>query len=471
MNTEYLNYNKLVVQIFCANKSYTVSNINKKGLSTEATTDTEGPHIQSFSLKLVAAGANNTSDTGSTGSLTIVDCNDSVLKFLMSGYKDYPLGGVPKDGTFPRLYIELECFTGKKKWGGSVTDWKVNFSGAVPQIVFNWRIFPIDAWVNSPLIPEKFYDPAALINAVKTRYFKDSKMDFVFLDYSGGKCTVHKNEGVAKFIKFTKGELTLDPSKINTSHPNGVLVAFYEYIAKNICTTDGKEITVASGEELMSLADPQTGASVSFAVRAADSNVVSEENDNTKVIRELVFTYNGNVKPYTKNAAKFFPNKYVIPVDDYSCELDNKKINLNTYMISTINGTYYSGNDGSIGVTSDTTDKDKSAAQKSATSDAQSNSVFTFSFSCYNVAHFQCNNVAAPIEIYVYDESGIKRDYLCVKNALVKEVSYSLDGSVIKANVTCDTAIIPVDPNGYVDPQATPAEDNVPAEDSTMSNG
>ena len=80
MLPEYKDYNKMEVTLFVAGKQYVVSNINKRGLSSQATSDSGGAHLKSFSMNLTAVGDGNKGDTGSEGSLTLVDCNDSLIK-------------------------------------------------------------------------------------------------------------------------------------------------------------------------------------------------------------------------------------------------------------------------------------------------------------------------------------------------------------------------------------------------------
>lgn len=453
MQPEYKDHNKIVLTLYCAGKSYTISNINKTGFISKATDDSGGPHLQSFSMNLTQAGAGNSQAVGSTGTLTVVDCNDAVLKFLMKGYDEYQSDNKLKDGTFPRLLIQFDCYTGHYDWGGTVQKWDLSFNGGPPIIKFNWTLFPIDVGevsdkklreeklVDMLYRPAAFYNVGALIDAVQKKYFPDFKLDFTYVEHDGISLKTYKNGEVADKLKFKRGSLTIDPSNIPRIDASSQLYLFYQYIAKNICTVDNDPVVFS-----------QPLSNMYSKIDRADFVVVSSsfikegkfEDADTKAMNSLLFGFNGNKQAYSVCRDSKGNEKTYIPVRDYSCTLDNTTVSLHSMMIGTINGTYCGTSKGACKAIN------ANDAENSAKGNAEKSNVFSFQFRCSNVACFQCNNGAAPVCIDVYDEQGTKRDYLSVSNAVVQEVTYELDGPVIEATVKCSTALGSLDSNSAI---------------------
>lgn len=447
MQEEYRDYNKVVITLYCGEKSYIVSDVNKKGIPG----DNCQCHLQSFSMDLSEVGTGNDAGTGSKGTLSLIDCNDAVLKFLMEGYQDH--GG---DGTFPKVIIEVDCFTGHKKWGGFVEDWSVTFGGTVPTIEFHWTVYPLNISASKPIEPVKFTDVGKLIEEVLNRYDDDKKMDFVFLN--GGE--TYTNGQVSEQLEFPGGSLTLDSSKIMSNDGNEIL-SFYKYLTKNLRVKSNKKpICVAPYfiGNLIVKKDLSLDKGTFYTVPVGFDKVFDTED--TEAMKQLYFTFNSNAKAYDKNSN----GCYVIPVDGYKCTLNNKDVHLNQRMVNSINGALISGSSGTGTVV------DSATAETNAAEVADSRSALDFEFTCYNVACFECNNASAPVKLDVFNEHGVKRDYLCVTDALVKSVSYSLDGPVIKAVVTCSTKIgaSKLDAN-TTDNKMKPEEDNKDGDNSEQN--
>lgn len=474
MQPEYKDHNKIILTLYCAGKSYTISNINKTGFISKATNDDSGPHLKSFTMNLVQAGKNNTAAVGSTGKLVVVDCNDAILKFLMNGYDIYKKDAKQKDGTFPRFLIQFDCFTGHYDWGGTVRKWDLSFTEGPPTLTFDWVLFPIDVGevsdknlreeklVDMLYRPAMFYNVGALLDAVQNKYFPDFKIDFVYVEQAeyakSGK--VYKNAEVADKLKFKRGCLTIDPSNIPRTESVSQLYLFYQYIAQNVCTTDNEPVFFS---QYMSTELSEKDRSAFAMISVSSFKEGKFEDANTKAMNSLVFTFNGNKPAYSSFRDQKGNEKFYIPVENYSCALDNATIHLHQVMIGTINGTYCGTSEGACKAI------DANDAQNSAKANAETKNSFMFKFKCSNVACFQCNNTAAPVCIDIYNEQGIKRDYLSVTNALVTEVTYSLDGPVISADVTCSTAIGNLNSNSAVQ-KGQDGEDGKDDSGSTQSS-
>ena len=224
------------------------------------------------------------------------------------------------------------CFTGEKTWSGFVKDWELSFSGGVPEVKFNWTIFPLDNGMTEPMKVTRFYDPGALVDAIQTKFFKDCKIDFLFLETDkNNKLKIHKNKEIGDFVRFTgkDNSFLLDPAQIDKYIPNvssvvpqkqinessNKLVATYMYILDNLCySKEGDPLDNCTlvectlrrmGDIWMSDKSYLPGKKNSRGFFAFELNrqdkpdkvepFVSEETNATN---ELVFTYNINIPAY-----------------------------------------------------------------------------------------------------------------------------------------------------------------------------
>ena len=133
--------------------------------------------------------------------------------------------------------------------------------------------------------------------------------------------------------------------------------------------------------------------------------------------------------PYYK--ARQEDGKCVIPMTSFNFNTDASKMVLQSRILDNINGDIVqtASNGENYIHTSD------SNAKNTVTADAQNGaSGIVVQFECYNVLSFSMNNIHEQVYYEVYDEFG--NQHPVTGNGTVTEVSYSLQGGVVKANVT-----------------------------------
>lgn len=400
MNPQYKDYNYVKVTIITNSESYVISNVNTKGLPGENC----GAHLQALEIKEPVTGSNNPSDISSSGSVTIIDYADSVFAVLNKHMQQF-LGNpevAMKQELLPKIKIEIRCFTNSRTFVGHILDWNMQFSGTIPSIQLNWSlVIPSNEPIEYPK-PGYFYTPKALINEVTSKY-KDDKVSFIMEDGSDA----------ADKIKFINDKIDFDLTKLETT--GNKLVDTYRHIISNSTTLDGKSLTgelVAVDKFMVFINNPQ-------------QNAYSTEEGNTST--NLIFIQNGKYKEYTE-----VDKRYVIPMTSFSFETNMYQLPIQSKIIGNANGTMSVGNNGAslnVGSTNNISNEATIATSNNASDP------ITVTFECYNTMAFSLNNVNAMVKYDVYNELGKK--HILSGFGMPRECSYSLDGAVIKAKVTC----------------------------------
>ena len=435
-DAEYLGYNKLTVTI-C--DTVVISNINTKGRPPKDC----GAYLTSLSINSAPTGDGPDSSIGAQGSIKVIDYKHAVSDALVKHYNDY---SVNSGNPCAPVSIELYCFTGKKTFSGYINDWKLNFSGSVAEIDMQWTVVGPSMPPKKPLEPSMFTNPGALISYIQENLSdNDVKYDFVFKDSDGNE---FKNGDINNAIKFIGGYARLRPEHLNST--GELLLDIYSFICKSSVTNDGKSIV---GQKHIIDDKPV------FSAGSADPlETDTSKNEETDIFSKLVFTFNSNFKPYVE--CPKLDNKFVIPLTSFSTGLSFKNMSICNSVTKTMNGDIiYSNTKSESSVDSNKTDAENSAKAKTGSD------MIEMDFECYNIGHFVCNNLHAPIITRVYDEDGILIDYLSRDNLIVRQVTYDFSGPVIKASVKCSAAL------GNAVNQANPSKDNAPSKEEGADTG
>ena len=417
-NAEFLHYNKLTVTI-CDN--LIISNINTKGRPGADC----GAYLTSLDINSAATEQSGTSTIGASGSISAIDYKHAVSNALIKHYNKYSANS---GNPCAPVKIELECFTGKKTFEGFITDWKLSFTGSVPEISMTWTVVGTSMPPKAPLEPCMFTKPGALIKYIQdTISDKDEKYDFIFVDSSGKE---YVNEDIDNALVFTGGYARLMPEHLNST--GELLLDVYKFICQS-CETKAVNPETGVGNPISATKEIVDKVSAFRVGETAPDKTNPIKNEETNIFADLIFVFNSHLKPYTQ--CKELDNKYVIPLSSFSCDLDFKSMAQSASIKNTMNGSIVTGtaNNGT------SVDGNKTDIQIKGNAESSSDAI-TMSFECYNVGHFVCNNLNAPIATRIYDEDGMLIDYLSRNNLIVKSVKYNFSGPVVKASCECTAA-------------------------------
>ena len=172
---------------------------------------------------------------------------------------------------------------------------------------------------------------------------------------------------------------------------------------------------------------PDENGNVKYVVQYAEVENNTESTPAGKVISGLIFVQNGSY-PYYKARED---GKCVIPMTSFNFSTDMTKMVLQSRILNTPNGNIVQN--ASNGEShQEVTGSNSQAGQTTQAATGASGVVVTFE--CYNVLTFSMNNINEQIQYEVYDEFG--KEHPVTGSGTVTEVSYSLQGGVVKANVT-----------------------------------
>ena len=400
---QFLTYNPCTVTI---NGTYTITNIQTKGLPS----DECRAHIESISIKSAATNADNPDDWGASGTVTVVDYKNAVFNALRGKLVQY-LGSNPKDNNFlSTLTIHIDCFTGSRDWFGWITGWSYEFVGTTPSLQLTWTAIPPTGVVNTGNIGNngEYTKPADLLSDIQKAHPVVSG-DVPVVDISGKDLTSK--------LEFKSEKVNYDTSSMPAC--SSPLVSGYDFVTQS-CTVDGKPLS--HGEIV-----PDENGNVKYVVQYAEVENNTESTPAGKVVSGLIFVQNGS---YTYYKARE-DGKCVIPMTSFNFSTDMTKMVLQSRILNTPNGNIVQN--ASNGEShQEVTGSNSQAGQTTQAATGASGVVVTFE--CYNVLTFSMNNINEQIQYEVYDEFG--KEHPVTGSGTVTEVSYSLQGGVVKANVT-----------------------------------
>ena len=398
---KYLNYNPCKVTI---NGNYVITNIQTQGIPGYQ----PKAHLESLTIKAPNVGSGNSEEHGASGTINVVDYKNSVFDVLNKRLVDY-LNNNNDSNFLSRVQIHIDCWSGSKDWYGEITDWSYEFVGTTPQIVLNWKSIPNNnAQVASPPSSggQEYKTPQELIKAVR----EASGLNYPFVDIDGND--------ISGKIKFNADKINFDINGIPNNSRN-TLVDCYNYIIAN-STLDGK--VLAPGEVI------NDNGSVKYVVKFAEAEYNTSQTDDGQVSAEIVFIQNSSL-PYYKRRSD---SRYVVPMTSFNYNTQMSNMVLQSRVLYNVNGNVVQNiNNGE----NKQVDPNSTPANAQTANAATGPSGIIVSFECYNVLSFSMNNTAEQVYYEVYDEFGQKS--ILSGHGTVTEVSYSLQGGVVKANVTC----------------------------------
>ena len=403
MFPEYLNYNPCTVTI----NGYQVTNIQTKGLppyKCEA-------HLESLSIKSSVVGSNNPNDYAASGTVTVVDHKNAVFDVLRGRLVEY-LQNKKDNNYLSTIEIEIMCFTGKRTWRGWIMDWSYEFVGTTPSINLNWTSLPPNGntQVNPPG-PAEYYTPKDLISKLKESYKPAGCSDFPIVDAEGND--------ISDKLAFIGDKVNFDLSGLSSSSSS--LADGYNFVIKN-STLDGKAL--APGETIY---DKENNPK--FVVRFAETENNTTKTEEGEVTNKIVFVQNGSM-PYYRVREK--DNKWIIPMSSFNFNTQMSNMILQSRILNNPNGNTVQNMDHGQNYMAQ---PDSSPSTDQTSTAATGASGVVVSFECYNVLSFSMNNISEPVQYEVYDELG--NPHSTSGQGTVTEVTYSLQGGVVKANVTC----------------------------------
>lgn len=403
MNSKYINYNACTVTLN-GSKPYVITNIQTKGLPGKDC----GAHLESLSIKSSVVGSGNPNDYAASGRITVVDFKNSIFDVLRGRLVDY-LNNSKNNSYLPTVNIHIDTFTGSRDWNGWVQDWQYTFVGTTPSISIDWTSLPPNGAIGEALPTSAEYtSPKSLIEALQ-KAFPSVGNDIPVVSTDG--------TDISGNLVFTDGKITFDIGGLASS--KSALLDGYRFVISK-STLDGKAIS--PGE--VRTVDGKSQFVVIFSEAENNTSTTKDTSD----ISKIVFVQNGSLKYYTQRS----DGKWVIPMTSFNFSAKLSNMTLQSRVLYNINGnTVQNLNNGSN--STQTPDAPTETTLKTAAATGASG--IETSFDCYNTMIFSSNNLAEPINYEVYDEFGKK--HVVSGSGTVKEVSYDLQGGVVKASVTC----------------------------------
>lgn len=407
MNNQYINYN-LVRVIICG--EYPITNVQTKGLPGEDC----GCHLESLTIESEVVGPSNPNSIGAKGTINVVDYKDSVIHKLIGklrSYLDHDPGSDESKTHLPTVQIDIECFTGSKRYCGHIENWQLNFVGTTPTLSLQWKSVDPTS-VNT--VPMPYYshwsDPVKLISKLSQTYHPHIPIV--------GPDDKEIKSGSLVFIN-PKG---IDVNMASLPSCGNREVDVYFFIAQN-SKFNGKLVTGEYHKD-------KEKSKFKLVYRQAKEN--NTKTEDGKVSNKLIFVQNGSYAPYK---SRDVDGKIVIPMTSFNYTLDMNKLVLAKRVIENKNGTMVWGTYGNQ--KDNISQPQANSNQKDGTTaDASSSSAIEVSFECYNVMTFSMNNLDEKVEYEIYNEFGQK--HITTGRGTVKSLSYSINnGSVVKASVTC----------------------------------
>lgn len=430
---EYKDYNKVTVTFL----GYTVSNINTKGPLPGRAID--GVQLQSLSIK--GTSLDNPKEIGAGGTLTLLDYKHTLFNIL-SNNLDKVMKKDENSKLFADITIEVCCYSGKTTYNGHLLKWSLSYNGGASVITVEWSVVAPDTVATKP-INGNFDTPEALIEAGQ-KASSGNNMKFVYAEDG----ILYENSDVSGRIKFASS-FYYDPTKLLTS--GNSLVDVYRAVATNSTTSNGDPLyyTIEGDTFYVYSSNPKNSTGASNVAKTCDG---------------LVFVQNGKWPAYYKRS----DNKVVIPIADFSADIDSSKMTLMGNMRGNFNGTQVVYNHQ---VSTQVGAQLNSVQAANAADGSNNNDPVTLKLDCYNIMSFDVNNKEQPISVEVYDETGILIPTFSVNN-MVRSVNYDLSGAVVKASIEC-TNIFNLDETSatYTDVATQSQDDNfTPDDQPSQSN-
>ena len=498
INEKYKHYNLAEVTLISGENRYIISNVNKNpkpGDNCES-------HLESITINSPKVSSGNSTNTGATGSITVIDYRDAVFRFLTRHLKSFLSNGDSDSELFnldsvdkskiegkssseltPTVTIKIYCYSSKEACffiQGKILSWSMMFSGVTPSINLSWSVIAPDI---SPVKRTEenslFYD--ALFSKVfkqkdiniytdgvyDTLWFYASKLSDSYDEYINKKLWVYMDKGPYLF-KFSDmknlKELILPPINgitISKSLPNKYNNFFYNVMcyAFSLATTREKAEQIypyvdKNGDIVLTTQDPKSSS-------MPDNDTLSSDN--------LLFVFNGSHPAYSNITDSKFGDRYVIPMTSFKFDTKFELLALSKNIMESINGTTVTTSDGTSKTTNANADTTK-ASESSLANDKASEAV-TFTFECYNVMSFDVNNLTSPIKVRIFNELG--KSHPVSGSAMVRSCTYELSGAVVKATVECTKVFnkVLVDGGKNEDGGPPPAADVKPKEETDVDTG
>lgn len=429
---EYKDYNKVTVTFL----GYTVSNINTKGSLPGRSID--GVQLQSLSIK--GTSLDNPTEIGAGGTLTLLDYKHTLFNIL-SGNLDKVMQKDDSAKLFADINIEICCYSGKTTYNAHLLKWSVSYNGSASVITIEWSVVAPNTVAPNP-VNGQFSTPESLIDAGQ-KASSGNNMKFVYVENG----TQYENSAVSGHIKFGSS-VYYDPTKLVTS--GNSLVDVYRAVATNSTTSSGDPLyyTVEGDTFYTYSSNPKNSTGASSTDKSCDG---------------LVFVQNGKWPAYYKRS----DGKVVIPIANFSADIDSSKMTLMGNMRGNFNGAQVVYNN----QVSTQVGAAVKAIQAANTADGSNNNdPVTLKLECYNIMSFAVNNKEQPISVEVYDETGILIPAFSVNN-MVRSVEYDLSGAVVKANIEC-TNIFNLDETSstYTDVATQSSDDSYSSDSMTSSD-
>lgn len=448
VQSNYITYNKAVVTLICNNTEYIVSNVNTKG---QPGADC-GCHLKSLEIKAPAFESGNTNSVGTTGTVGLVDYKYSVFHKLISHMSHYlynddktpkPETEVKKQNLCPKVKISLDCFSGSRSWEGWIVDWNYTFTGTAPEISLNFTCTnPGEATSLRSAEEEStelkstdgelsFESPAEFVTKMQEKYGNLPELKVLSPDGSESIGT----DGANKIIFINT------PFKFRESSKCGLINAYMQLVKYCVFSVGG--ITGLSGAAKVAAEfGAALGGVINKLVFGTNDLLAGYISDDGKYFiitskdkykespddESYIFIQNGSTPAYDK-----LNGNYVIPMTSFNFNTNMKMTAIQSSILNLgENSQIIQRNDGTATTTTDTQEQaNKADAQARTEANASSISV---SFDCYNYIHFQRNNIDKKVKISVFDEFGDPVKYLNT-DITIREVTYSLEGAVVKAHV------------------------------------
>ena len=457
--SDYITYNKAVVTLVCENKEYVVSNVNTKGRPGADC----GCHLKSLEIKAPAFESGNTNSVGTTGTVNLVDYKYSVFHKLISHMSHYlynddktpkPETEVKKQDLCPKVKISLDCFSGSRSWEGWIVDWNYTFTGTAPEISLNFtctnpgeatqlisaeeaanQVKASDGTSGNNGVDDKtgelsFASPADLVTKMQEKYGNLPELKVLHPDGSEAIGI----DGANKIIFIDT------PFKFKESSKCGLINAYMQLVKYCVFSVENKVIeaslqnlgkvfqaarndlfTAAYGSSAL-LAGYISDDGKYFIITSKDKFKESSDDES------YIFIQNGSTPAYNKVSGS-----YVIPMTSFNFNTNMKMTAIQSSILCLgENSQIIQRNDGTATTTTDTQEQ-ANKADTQARTEANASSI-SVSFDCYNYIHFQRNNVDKKVRISVFDEFGDPVKYLNT-DITIREVTYSLEGAVVKAHV------------------------------------
>ena len=505
INEKYKHYNLAEVTLISGENRYIISNINKNpkpGDNCES-------HLESITINSPKVSSGNSTNTGATGSITVIDYRDAVFRFLTRHLKSFLSNGDSDSELFnldsvdkskiegkssseltPTVTIKIYCYSSKEACffiQGKILSWSMMFSGVTPSINLSWSVIAPDispvkrteenkgayAWIYSTTyFPNLNGDPisspfrniwlqsSALANS--NEYTSNVKV-IAYID--GEKSVSDKPPYVIRAFESERlDDLIFTPTggfTIPQSVPNKYNNIFYNIM----CYVFSLAKTIQEEKQIY----PYVDKNGDIVLTTQDPKSTSMPDDDTLSSDNLLFVFNGSHPAYSNITDSKFGNRYVIPMTSFKFDTKFELLALSKNIMESINGTTVTTSDGTSKTTNANADTTK-ASESSLANDKASEAV-TFTFECYNVMSFDVNNLTSPIKVRIFNELG--KSHPVSGSAMVRSCTYELSGAVVKATVECTKVFnkVLVDGGKNEDGGPPPAADVKPKEETDIDTG